>query len=74
MSTTNTILKSYLEDAGIAFRLSLPHQRFNRVQGVYAGFRFDPEGKLEDLGFGSRMTHVATLLGGDGKVTLTPVQ
>ena len=34
-----------LEDHGIAFRLSLPHQRFNRVQGVYAGFRFDPEGK-----------------------------
>ncbi len=34
-----------LEDGGVAFRLYLPHQRFNRVQGIYAGRRFDPEGQ-----------------------------
>ncbi len=33
-----------IEKAGVSFRLYLPHQRFNRVQGVYAGFKFDPQG------------------------------
>jgi benzoyl-CoA 2,3-dioxygenase component B len=33
-----------LEEHGIAFRLSLPSQRFNRMQGLYAGMAFAPDG------------------------------
>jgi benzoyl-CoA 2,3-dioxygenase component B len=35
-----------LEKHGIAFRLSLPSQRFNRMQGLYAGLPFDPAGNI----------------------------
>jgi benzoyl-CoA 2,3-dioxygenase component B len=34
-----------IEKAGYAFRLGLPHPRFNRSVGVWAGRTFDPEGK-----------------------------
>jgi benzoyl-CoA 2,3-dioxygenase component B len=34
-----------LAAAGIDFRLRLPSTRFNRQQGIYAGHRFDPEGR-----------------------------
>jgi benzoyl-CoA 2,3-dioxygenase component B len=34
------------EKAGVDFRFSLPHRRFNRKIGVFAGARFDPEGNL----------------------------
>ncbi|GDY00675.1 benzoyl-CoA oxygenase subunit B [Planctomycetota bacterium] len=37
-----------LEKLGVSFRFSLPDHKFNRHQGVYAGFRFSPEGKLID--------------------------
>ena len=36
------------ERAGNDFRFALPHRRFNRKIGVYAGARFDLEGKLID--------------------------
>jgi benzoyl-CoA 2,3-dioxygenase component B len=35
-----------LEEAGVSERLKLPHRRFNRQIGEYAGHRFDPEGNL----------------------------
>ncbi len=34
-----------LEEAGLSHRLYLPHQRFNRMVGLYSGLAFDPEGK-----------------------------
>jgi benzoyl-CoA 2,3-dioxygenase component B len=37
-----------LEKHGIAYRLSLPSQRFNRMQGLYASLPFDPQGNLLD--------------------------
>jgi benzoyl-CoA 2,3-dioxygenase component B len=36
------------ERAGIDFRFSLPHRRFNRAIGEFAGHRFDLEGKPID--------------------------
>jgi benzoyl-CoA 2,3-dioxygenase component B len=33
-----------IEEAGIAFRLTLPNRRFHRAVGLYAGLHFDPEG------------------------------
>ncbi|MCA8921261.1 MAG: benzoyl-CoA 2,3-epoxidase subunit BoxB [Planctomycetes bacterium] len=33
-----------LEKAGMTERMKLPHQRFNRGQGVYASGHYDPEG------------------------------
>ncbi len=35
-----------LEDAGIAFRLRLPHRRFHRHIGIYAEHHYDPDGRL----------------------------
>jgi benzoyl-CoA 2,3-dioxygenase component B len=35
-----------LEKNGIGDRLSLPHRRFHRNQGIYAGTHFSPDGKL----------------------------
>ena len=35
-----------LEKLGVDFRVKLPSQRFNRNQGVYAGYRFNPDGEL----------------------------
>jgi benzoyl-CoA 2,3-dioxygenase component B len=35
-----------LEKNGVAQRLSLPHRRFHRNQGIYAGSRFAPDGRL----------------------------
>jgi benzoyl-CoA 2,3-dioxygenase component B len=35
-----------LEKHGMSDRLSLPHRRFNRHAGIYAGLRFDPSGKV----------------------------
>jgi len=35
-----------LAEQGIAERLRLPHRRFNRQIGMYAGHRFDPDGNL----------------------------
>ncbi len=32
--------------AGVDFELRLPSSRFNRQQGIFAGYRFDPEGRL----------------------------
>jgi benzoyl-CoA 2,3-dioxygenase component B len=37
-----------LEKLGVDHRLTLPDHKFNRNQGVYAGFRFTPEGKMID--------------------------
>jgi benzoyl-CoA 2,3-epoxidase subunit B len=34
-----------LEEAGVAFRVSLPETRFHRRQGIYAGQHFDPRGE-----------------------------
>jgi benzoyl-CoA 2,3-dioxygenase component B len=34
-----------LEDAGVSDRLSLPHRRFHRQIGIYAGLHFTPEGE-----------------------------
>jgi benzoyl-CoA 2,3-dioxygenase component B len=34
------------EEAGMAHRFTLPHERFNREQGLFSGRRFDPEGRL----------------------------
>ncbi|QDU67122.1 benzoyl-CoA 2,3-epoxidase subunit BoxB [Engelhardtia mirabilis] len=36
------------EKAGVDFRFFLPHRRFNRSVGLYAGRRFDLEGNLID--------------------------
>jgi benzoyl-CoA 2,3-dioxygenase component B len=33
------------ERAGVDFRLTLPSTRFHRATGIYAGLRFDPEGR-----------------------------
>lgn len=33
-----------LEDAGLPYRLTLPHERFNRNQGLFSGKRFDTQG------------------------------
>jgi len=35
-----------LEKAGVAFRLALPSQRFNRLQGLYANQPFAPAGEM----------------------------
>ncbi|MGD8413364.1 MAG: benzoyl-CoA 2,3-epoxidase subunit BoxB [Candidatus Latescibacterota bacterium] len=35
-----------LEKHGLSDRLSLPHRRFNRGTGLYAGLHFDPQGNL----------------------------
>jgi benzoyl-CoA 2,3-dioxygenase component B len=35
-----------LEKAGMSDRLRLPSRRFYRHQGIYAGHRFDPDGRL----------------------------
>ncbi|HEY8379489.1 MAG TPA: benzoyl-CoA 2,3-epoxidase subunit BoxB [Nannocystis sp.] len=37
-----------LAEAGSEHRLRLPHRRFHRRQGVYAGHFFDPDGELVD--------------------------
>lgn len=37
-----------LEKIGVSERVYLPDQKFNRAQGVYAGFRFTPQGELTD--------------------------
>lgn len=37
-----------LEKLGMQERIYLPDHKFNRHQGVYAGFRFTPDGKLID--------------------------
>lgn len=37
-----------LEKEGVDFRFRLPDRRFNREIGVYAGLRFDPEGRPID--------------------------
>jgi benzoyl-CoA 2,3-dioxygenase component B len=37
-----------LEAAELAERLLLPHRRFSRAIGIYAGHRFDPAGRLID--------------------------
>jgi benzoyl-CoA 2,3-dioxygenase component B len=34
-----------IQEAGLAFRLKLPHRRFHRAVGLYGGLAFDPEGK-----------------------------
>jgi len=34
-----------LRDGGISYEIRLPHRRFNRKVGIYAGHRFDPEGR-----------------------------
>ena len=34
-----------IEKAGYGFRLRLPHERFNRAVGAWAGHYFDPDGK-----------------------------
>jgi benzoyl-CoA 2,3-dioxygenase component B len=31
---------------GLSFELKLPSRKFNRKMGIYAGFHFDPDGKL----------------------------
>jgi benzoyl-CoA 2,3-dioxygenase component B len=36
------------ERAELAFRFVLPHRRFNRTVGEYAGHHFDPEGNAID--------------------------
>lgn len=35
-----------LETAGSDFRITLPHKRFHRQQGIYAGMHFDPQGNF----------------------------
>lgn len=43
------VVKSWnraLEAEGTDFRLTLPHKRFHRAQGVYAGLHFDPQGRF----------------------------
>ncbi|MCC6743588.1 MAG: hypothetical protein IT175_06970 [Acidobacteria bacterium] len=35
-----------LAEAGLAERLALPSQRFNRAVGIYANMPFDPSGEL----------------------------
>lgn len=35
-----------LDDSGLSFRLTLPHRRFHRHIGTYAGLHFSPEGQL----------------------------
>jgi benzoyl-CoA 2,3-dioxygenase component B len=35
-----------IKKAGINFEIKLPHQRFRRNVGVWAGFQFTPEGKI----------------------------
>jgi benzoyl-CoA 2,3-dioxygenase component B len=37
-----------LAELGSPRRLSLPHRRFHRRQGIYAGYSFDPSGRLID--------------------------
>ena len=37
-----------LERAGVSERLTLPHRRFHRQQGIFAGLCFDPAGRLID--------------------------
>ena len=37
-----------IRDAGIDFEISLPHRRFNRKMGIYAGHTFDPSGRPID--------------------------
>lgn len=34
-----------LEESGLSDRLTLPHERFNRAQGIYSEHRYDNEGK-----------------------------
>ncbi len=34
-----------IERAGVSFKLRLPHRRFFRRQGIYAGLCFDPDGQ-----------------------------
>lgn len=43
------------------------------VSPAGVGYRFDAEGNAVEIGFGARTQHVATLLGGTGKVRLSPV-
>jgi len=43
------VLKSWnrsLEKAGSSFRITLPHHRFHRRQGIYKNHAFDPSGQL----------------------------
>lgn len=35
-----------IASTGLDFRLRIPNRRFNRGMGIYADFRFDPEGNL----------------------------
>jgi benzoyl-CoA 2,3-dioxygenase component B len=37
-----------LEKLGVSERLALPHRRFHRQQGIYAGSHFAPDGRLLD--------------------------
>jgi benzoyl-CoA 2,3-dioxygenase component B len=37
-----------LEKLSVQERIALPDRKFHRYQGVYAGFRFDPQGNLID--------------------------
>lgn len=44
-----------LKDSAFDFRFTLPHKRFNRRQGMYAMYNFDPNGAmLTDQGFENR--------------------
>ena len=37
-----------IRERGIDFELKLPHRRFNRTMGLYAGQSFDPDGRPID--------------------------
>ena len=33
-----------IQEAGFSVKLTLPHRRFHRASGIYAGLHFDPKG------------------------------
>ena len=37
-----------MEKTGVEFRFRLPHKRFNRTIGIYAGHHFDLDGNIID--------------------------
>jgi len=44
-----------IREAGIQIELRLPHRRFHRSMGMYAGHHFDPEGRpVSDVEFNRR--------------------
>ena len=45
-----------LEKRDLSFRLTLPHRRFHRQIGLYAGHFFDPQGKAISRGEWERRT------------------